>query len=293
MLFSMRHNHAVLAAALAASAIAAMSPARAATEDDAPVHRLSADYEVYVGGLNALKLGLEARMEAAHYDMGLRMATKGFTGLLFDWRMTAESQGLVKDGKVQPTLARGDSVQRGKPRSQQLVFEPDGTVYSEAEPSVESENREPIPAKLREGSRDLTAAMFSALLAVGREGRCDHRERVFDARRLYELKLEHAGTDTLAKTSYSPYSGPAIVCRLRIHMLGGKRSVDERSGEERRMTTGSGQFATVWLARPFDGGMLLPVRLQYDMSFGAVTIYLAKATLTADGTPAGSLAALP
>lgn len=262
------------AAACAALVIAGLPGAAARAAAAAEPRRLSFDYEVYVGGLNALRLGFDAVLEQARYDMGMRLATQGIAGWMFDWKMTAESRGVVRDGRVEPSLARGDSIWRGKSRKLHIEYGPDGAVLARTDPPFDPEQREPVPPALRADTRDLSGALFSALRAIGRTGRCDHSEKVFDARRRYDLVLEHVGTDTLEPNGRSPYAGPATVCWLRVEMIAGRRLEDD---PDRRRA--AARHATVWLARVFEDAPPLPVRFEYELTLGVLTAYLKSATL--------------
>jgi hypothetical protein len=277
-----------LAAACAALLLAGLPGAGARASEAGEPRRLSFDYEVYVGGINAIRLGFDAVLERARYDMGMRLATQGVAGWMFDWKMTAESRGEVRDGRVKPTLARGDSIWRGKSRKLHLEYGPDGAVRARTDPPFDPAQREPVPPALRAGTRDLPGALFSALRAIGRAGRCDHIEKVFDARRRYDLVLEHVGTDTLAPSDYSPYGGPAIVCRLRVEMIAGRRL--DNDPDRRRAAA---RYATVWLARVFEDAPPLPVRFQYELTLGSMTAYLKSATLDDAAGKPRSLAARP
>jgi hypothetical protein len=258
-------------------------PARAAEPD----RQLSIDYEVYLGGLNALKLTLEARLGAARYDMGVRLATQGFAGWLVDWRMTADSKGMLRDGQVRPMAAQADSVWRGRSRRQLLEYGADGAVMAKVDPPVDPEHREPVPSAMQGNSMDLAGALLSTLRAVGAKGRCEHKERVFDGRRLYDFSLRHEGEDMLKPNDYSPYGGPAIRCRIKVEMLAGRLWESEESDEDRRRRGD----AIVWLAPVFENAPLMPVRMQYELRFGAMTAYLRAARLKPMDGPVQSLAA--
>ncbi|MPY71350.1 MAG: DUF3108 domain-containing protein, partial [Alphaproteobacteria bacterium] len=171
---TMRTRH--LAAACAALLVAGLPGGAAGASEAEEPRRLSFDYEVYVGGINAIRLGFDAVLDRARYDMGMRLATQGVAGWMFDWKMTAESRGEVRDGRVKPTLARGDSIWRGKSRKLHIEYDADGAVRARTDPPFDPEQREPVPPALRVGTRDLPGALFSALRAIGRTGRCDHTE---------------------------------------------------------------------------------------------------------------------
>lgn len=236
--------------------------------------QLSLQYKVYLGGMNALNLRYDAALAEGRYEMGLHLATEGLAGWMFDWKMTVASHGLVRGGEVVPVRAVSASSWQGKSRANRLSYHPDGTVTAAQEPP-RGDEREPVPAALRRGTRDLAGALFSALLAVGETGRCDHHEKVFDGRRRYDLSLEQRGTERLRSSAYSPYAGPALVCRLRVQMIAG-----HRKGEDSGKRLGAARWATVWLARVFEDAPPVPVRLDYELTLGSLTAHLSAATLT-------------
>jgi hypothetical protein len=245
---------------------------------------LSLHYEVYVGGMNAVNVRFDAALARTTYEMRLRLATQGFASRLFDWKMTAESHGRLHGSEVVPVRAGGDSVWRGTARSTRLSYGPKGAIFVETRPAGGNDDNPPVPPALREGTRDLAGAIFSTLLGIGETGNCNAREQVFDARRRYDLVFEEIGMDTLRSSAYSPYSGPAMMCRVSVELIAGGR----KGGGDRRFSTEN--VATVWIARLFDDTPPVPVRLDYELVVGTMTAHLSAATLDGPG-PVQRLAA--
>lgn len=271
---------------LAAACGFVLVPAAVAHADGGtpPPRQLSLHYEVYAGGMNAMNVGFDAALAETRYEMRMRLATQGFAGRLFDWRMTAESQGKLRGGEVVPVRAGGDSVWRGNVRSTRLSYGPKGTIHVSTVPPDDEDERIPVPPALRQGTRDLAGAIFSTLLGMDETGSCDGRERVFDAHRRYDLIFEKIGTDTLRSSAYSPYGGPAVMCRVTVELIAGGR----KGGGDRRVSTAN--FATVWIARVFEDAPPVPVRMDYELVLGTMRAHLSAATLDGPG-PVQRLAA--
>src|SRR4029078_10220600 len=75
--------------------------ARAASEND-----LALGYAVYVGGVQAVALGIDLDTGIQAYDMKLALKTEGLIGRMFPWSMDAFSRGPFGNDGVRPSSAR-------------------------------------------------------------------------------------------------------------------------------------------------------------------------------------------
>ncbi len=239
---------------------------------------LALNYDIYVGGLRTLNISYDALLKQDEYDMKMALKGRGVLDWWFSWTMKAFSEGKVAEGAIVPVRAGADSSWSGKRRQTRITYVSNGLPKVEITPTPEdAEKRPKVPAELRREARDLAGAVLAALTRVGRTGRCDVREPVFDGRRRYDLLLEHLGEDRLEASRYSPFAGPALRCRVSVDRIAGYR---EGEGQSRWR---SKDEATIWLGRPFEGSLPVPVQLEMDTVAGAMRAYLTDGTASADG----------
>ena len=114
------------------------------------------------------------------------------------------------------------------------------------------------------GSVDPFTALLEVLDRLGTAGRCEGQTRIWDGRRLYELRVSHLGAEELAADRPWSYSGAAVACLLETKRIGGFRREAGKwakpDAETRRV---------VWAARTTDNRWV-PVRGEFDSTYGKV-----------------------
>jgi hypothetical protein len=238
---------------------------------------LKLDYAIYVGGFRTIDINLNTILSRDRYDIKLDLKGDRLLDWLFKWTMRASSAGQIKQGMIMPRQAGHNSVWRGKKRSVRLVFPGTGFPTATVMPVPKQGDRKLVPPEKRLATRDLAGAILSYLMASGVKNSCARSEPVFDGRRRYNLVFENEAKVSLRKNSYSPYSGPALRCTLKLEKLAGFRTKSSRS---RWVSEGS---ARVWIAQPFDGALPILVRLEMDTGFGGLVAHLVAARQSYDG----------
>lgn len=262
---------AVLAASAVACVLAAM-PARA--NDDRTV---TLDYAVYIGGSETIRITFETALQATEYKMKMALDGQGILNWWFSWKMSAFSEGRLANGAVVPVRAGADSAWNGKRRRTRLNYVGDGPPSAVILPSADDEDRDVVPPPLRIGARDLAGAVLAALSRMDRSNGCSVREAVFDGRRRYNLVLKQLGQDIIRRSDYSPFSGPALRCGIKVERIAGYR----RNFKPSRWRKSGG--ATIWIGRVFRTIPPVPVRMELDTVLGALRAHLVKATLVQGG----------
>jgi hypothetical protein len=254
-------------AALGVAAVALLSISPSAAAD----RHLSLEFEAYVGGINALTVGVDAGLRPDAYNVDFRFGTRGLVSWILDWKMNAYSRGAFAKDRLVPASAATDSLWSGDKRTTRLDYAKDGSVSVALVPPPDGDDRNPVPDALKRGTVDISSALLGTLEAVGRTGSCARRVKVYDGRRRYDLVFEDAGTTTLGPDSESVYHGEARVCRLWIDPKAGFRKVRSR------MDWATGDYAKIYIARVFAGGPPVPVALEYGTTLGQLRAYLTDA----------------
>lgn len=262
----------LLCAALVSFASFAQSPALASDE-----RTVKLDYAVYIGGSETIRISFDTALRPTDYKMKMSLDGQGFLSWWFSWSMSAFSEGQMRDGVVMPVRAGADSAWNGKQRRTRLTYNGGGPPSAIIEPSADNEDRDVVPPALRAGSLDLAGAVLAMLSRLDRTKGCDLREAVFDGRRRYNLVLDQLGHDVIPRNDYSPFSGKALRCGVKVERIAGYR----RDFEPSRWRKSDG--ATLWIGRIFDNIPPVPVRMELDTMLGGLRAHLVRATLTEGG----------
>jgi hypothetical protein len=91
---------------------------------------------------------------------------------------------------------------------------------------------------------------------------------VFDGSELYRLRFSDLADETLSPDNYQNYSGPTKVCQVVRDVLVANPNRSESTY----------QHGKIWFAPLLPGRRMIPVRMEYDTIFGAVSGYLADLT---------------
>jgi len=251
--------------------------ARAADATD-----LALSYDVYVGGLQALSLGINLDTGVKAYDMRLALKTEGLIGRLFPWSMDAFSRGRFGNDRIRPASAGQRSLWNGKERSTELNYQPNGAVAVTAVPPQDDATRAKVPENEVAGTVDLVSAILSVLKHVETGEPCQAIVPVFDGRRRYDFTARPAGHAVLRRSPYLKFEGQAIACHVFV------RPVDGFSRRAGLIDLTNETALTVWIARLLPDVPPVPVKLDMDTDLGAVRAYLAVARRGAGEVPLGT-----
>lgn len=260
-----------------AALMLAAPQARAAGATD-----LALSYDVYVGGLQALSLGIDLEAGVHAYDMKLALKTHGLIGRLFPWSMDAFSRGQFGNDRIRPASAGQRSLWNGKERSTELNYQPNGTVAVTAVPPRDDAARSRALEDEVSGTVDLVSAILSLLKHVETGEPCQASVPVFDGRRRYDFTARPAGNAVLRRSPYLKFEGEAIACHVFV------RPVDGSSRRPALIDLTDENAMTVWIARLLPDVPPVPVKLDMDTGLGAVRAYLAAARRGAGEVPLGS-----
>lgn len=267
-------KYAAITLASALTLLAALTGSSQAAENK----RVTLDYAVYVGGWETIKISFDTSLKPKAYHMKTALDGEGVLNWWFDWRMSAFSEGRLSEGRVIPVRAGADSHWNGKHRRTRLTYPSAGLPVVSITPPPEDDDRDPVPDALRTGARDLSGAVLTLLKSIGAKDGCTLREPVFDGRRRYDLVMTQLDRVQMPPSDYSPFSGAAHKCSLKVDAIAGYK----RNRENRRKWRKSDD-TTVWVGQVFDGVPPLPVRMQFDTVVGALIVHLVNAKLHAGG----------
>ncbi len=239
----------------------------------------SLTYDAYMSGLKALTLQFDLAVDAASdastadYRAAVEIETSGLVSAFVGWRLEATSRGQLSDAGVQPEIHRTANFRGDKARRLTIDYGDDGTLAVRRQPSVEEDDREPVPVTEIAGTIDPMSALTQALMLAKDGSVCPPLIRIFDGRRRYDLKTEPLAEKIFTRSRVATYEGPALGCRITFEKIAGFKE-PENSDDD---------LATIelWMSDLLGNGVWVPVRLA--MERGRMMVHLKKAEL-ADGT---------
>ena len=275
--------------ALVAGCVSA-TPAKASYEKNVPTfpvysidqqHKLALQYEVYAGGFKALNASLVMDLDKRAYDMQLQAETQGFIGNLFPWKATFNTSGHTEKGALLPTVYVERSTWRKGLKVTEMNYSPDGKVLKT---TTQSEGKTVTDRNINEvltgNAMDLLTGALVMLQNVKTTNKCKGQFPIFDGKRRFNITLTDAGTEVLAPSTYSRFSGEALRCTLKVVPVAGFKKKDAKRGwmAVQNHTEERNKLPTLWLAKMENSSQIVPVRMEIASDYGSVVAHLSKGT---------------
>lgn len=245
-------------------------PANAVSED----YTLS--YDVYAGGLHALRSTYQAERKDGSYDLTANAETNGFIGKIFPWSGEFESSGKLQNGDLIPAAHTSASSWKSKTTIKRLEFD-NGTAtkFMELEDG-ETEVKSDFEPALVRNAADLLTATLIAFQDISDMDSCNTSVPAFDGKRKFNIQFSNGQDAHIHESRYSVFSGPALRCTMTVEPLEGFRDKDMERGwfAVQNHTKERGRLPQVWFGRLHDGGDMVPVRVEISSSYGGVVAHL-------------------
>jgi hypothetical protein len=242
--------------------------------------KLGLKYDVYAGGFHALDASLDMDLTQKAYDMQLEAETTGFIGSMFPWKGNYSAAGHSEAGVLIPTLSTSRSTWRSKVKTTEMTYDPSGkllktTVQQGDKTTVERD----IKQDLARDAVDMLTGTLLMMQNAKNTDKCEGSFPVFDGKRRYNITMADDGTDTIAKSKYSKFSGKALRCTLKVEPVAGFKEKDKAKGwmAVQNHTEARKKPPTIWLARIEEQGPVIPVRMEIASDYGAVVAHLSGA----------------
>lgn len=220
-------------------------------------------YEAFAAGLPVVAFDFRLDESGNRYAVDGRIRTVGLFRLFYHVDLRAESRGEMAGEATRPSVHEQVLTTKGKDRVAHLDYPGDGTVKARLVPPEDSGRPTPSPQQTVD-----TLDPLSTILAIGRvvadAERCTGRFPVFDGRRRYDIVLSDDGAGQEAR----PEEGRVLRCRAQAVKIAGF-SFDQ----DYQPHTSNGH---VWLASPRAGAPALPVRIDFDGTWGLVEVRMTK-----------------
>lgn len=237
----------------------------------ADARELDLSYAIYFGGFSVAEFDSRIEYSAADYRVTTRARSTGILDYFFPIEVTSEGVGLLAEGRVRPGMFRSTGTYDGEPRRISLKSRTGVPPEVSIHPPRDPEKRDAVPEALQLGTVDPYAAVVA--LALKSDGHpCEAELPVFNGRTRTDFRLTRAGTDSLLKTDYSAFSGPADVCEVKYETLAGGYK-KPWFGKDKE-----GTRTRLWVSRLTADGPWVPVRLESEGRFGVVVGHITGAS---------------
>lgn len=234
------------------------------------------DYDVYAGGLHALKAQLGMELGAKDYRVQVAARTNGMIGTLLPWEGQYLAEGRSNGTDLHPSTYKSISSWRGEEKKVIIEYGENGKIKSRrVKEDGEVHKAKQSEEELTLGAVDILTGTAQMLQNVGGREECTGSVNIFDGKRRFKLTFYEKGKQHLKKSKYSRFEGDAIRCTVEVEPDGGRWSEKKRGWlaiQEHSREHGS--LPEVWIARVDDGGPAIPVRMLIKSKYGAVLMHL-------------------
>ena len=254
------------APAFAVDPVVADAPPIAA--DDGDVH---AEFATYAAGLHIADVEAGFGLGPWSYQVQLAFQTTGLVGFFLRGHQWTTVTGSWDDAQPAPHEFYGDGEWHGLHRITLIDYDQGVPEIRTLVPPDETE-RQKVPPALQVKTVDTLSAVAELMRNVGASGRCETTVRTYDGRRVTEVAAHTVGTEILAPTDRSMFSGKTLRCDFEGRMLAGFLIGDTDEAHRRPL------HGSAWLAQVVPGAAPMPVRMTFETRwFGDATMYLTKA----------------
>ena len=220
-------------------------------------------YEAYALGLPVLVFDFRLDEGERGYDAAGAIRAIGLLRLFASFSMHTESQGAIAADQLHPRRHETASRTRGKDRLARLDYPGDGSVAAVIAPPDDPGRPKPTAQQIA-GTLDPLSAILAVGHNVARAGHCTGTVAIYDGRRRYDMTLVDRGAERIEPSARYGYAGEVRRCDVSVVKIAGFSFDQDYSPHTER--------GRVWLASPRPGLPPLPVRIEFDSDWGAISV---------------------
>jgi hypothetical protein len=244
-----------------------------------PTQSYQLTYDVYAGGLHALKANLTIQYEPTKYKADLKANTYGLLKKLADWHGLFSTDGWsVSSTQHRPRLHFSEAVWRGEVERKDFYYNRDGSFKSyKVTNQGKNETPSEMDVSLAKGTTDILSATLDVMSDLRQKHKCNVTRRIFDGDRNFDMSFVEKGAEILAKTDYNIYVGPSLLCTVEVKPRDGKWHKKPRGWlsiqeQGRKAQT----LPTIWFAKvgTDKNALYVPVKLRVKTDYGTLFMHL-------------------
>jgi hypothetical protein len=153
------------------------------------LHRpVSTIYDLYLGGIRAGELTIDARVQGDRYSATSALRTAGVVGALYEASFEAETVGALAPDGLEPRRFRADTHASGERQTVEMTYRDRAPQAVRADPAFEPKPWQIEPGD-QAGTLDPISAALTALAPAPAGEVCDRSVDIYDGRRRYAIDL--------------------------------------------------------------------------------------------------------
>ncbi len=145
-------------------------------------------YDLYLGGIRAGELSIDADYTAEGYSAQSVLRTAGIVGFVYRASFEAVAEGRLTDAGLAPDRFAADSRMKSKTQSVEMIYGDGAPQQVNADPAFIPKPWQVDPAE-QKGALDPITAALMALAPASTDKLCNQSVPVFDGRRRYAIDL--------------------------------------------------------------------------------------------------------
>ena len=236
-------------------------------------------YDVFAGGLHALKSNLAIDYGTTNYKVNITTTTHGLLKTLADWHGTFGSDGWrIGQAAHRPRLHYSEAVWKGEVERKDFTYGRDGSFKTFKITNAGKDETPPkIDVALTENTTDILTATLDVMADLNKTGSCNVTRRIFDGERNFDMIFRASGTENLKQTDYNIYNGDAVICTVEVKPRDGhwhKKPRGWLSIQEQGRKAGT--MPTIWFAKVNKDkqSLYVPVKLRVKTDYGTLFMHL-------------------
>ena len=159
------------------------------------MHRpMSTIYDLYLGGVRAGELSIDARFAGGRYSATSVLRTAGVVGALFKASFEAESEGRLGAEGLEPERFRADSRTYSDEQAVEMTYAGRRPAAVRAQPAFVPKPWQ-IEPTAQTGTLDPVSAALTALAPAPPRAICNRSVEIYDGRRRYAVDLGRPEAD--------------------------------------------------------------------------------------------------
>ncbi|MGQ0526604.1 MAG: DUF3108 domain-containing protein [Alphaproteobacteria bacterium] len=236
----------------------------------------TAYYDVYASGFKAVTAKVVMNTQKGRYDVSLSAKTQGFLGKMAPWQGSFETQGWILKDRFQPETHTSTAVWKGEEEIKEYSYTKSGAFKKLTTTEFGKKPVTEIPdTELTSHTIDTLTATLNVFENVAAGGSCEGSADVFDGKRRFTQIFSPQPAETLKRSKYNIYEGPAERCTIEVvpgagdwhEKPRGWMSIQEQ-GRDR------GTMPTIWTAVMSRDGPAIPVKIMVKTAYGTLFMHL-------------------
>lgn len=225
--------------------------------------RLHLGYDIAYSGVTIAVLEVDLAVANGTYVLNSYTATTGLFSIILPLVTQARTEGRLTDDGPVPLHHRSETRAQGTVRTVTATFRDGRLAQFERRvepPDSRAESR--VPESDRAQSIDAASALLALSLSVAQSRGCATQVTSFDGRRLHHVRFADGGVQRLPRAAPRGFGPQGLLCTFVY---------ESRDGAA---PDGPPRSGRAWIARISADGVMAPLRVELDTSWGTASVQL-------------------